>query len=259
MQTLLKILARYSNFLVFIILEVVAFLLISLNSAYPRSSMLSTANRMVAWQYEMIDEIRDYMHLKRVNADLAAENAMLRSMVGNDAAFHAEYQSAKVVQLTSDRSHNYITINRGEENGLYAGMGVRNAEGVVGIVRTVGSHYSVVQPIINTASQLSCRFAKNDYISTLMWNGRDFRYAQLHDVATHIQVEPGDTIVTSGLSPAFPEDIPVGIVENCTLGKGDSYYTLRVRLFTDFRRLKYVETICNNDKAELENLNNGLE
>ena len=41
MQTLLKILQRYSNFLVFLTLEVAAFLLISLNNAYPRSSMLS--------------------------------------------------------------------------------------------------------------------------------------------------------------------------------------------------------------------------
>lgn len=259
MQTLLKILARYSNFLVFIVLEVVAFLLISLNSAYPRSSMLSTANGIVAWQYEIIDEIGDYLHLKRVNADLAKENAVLRSQVEQNTTFHAEYQSAKVVQLTTEEQHNYITINRGEEDGVYQGMGVRNAEGVVGIVRTVGEHYSVVQPIINTTSQLSCRMAKNDYISTLVWNGRDYRFAQLHDVATHIQVEPGDTIVTSGLSPAFPADIPVGIVESCKLGKGDSYYTIRVRLNTDFRRLKYVEVICNNDRFELEDLNNGLD
>ena len=51
MQNLLKILLRYSNFLVFIALEVAAFLLISFNNVYPRSSMLSTANEVVAWQH----------------------------------------------------------------------------------------------------------------------------------------------------------------------------------------------------------------
>ena len=60
MQNLLKILLRYSNFLVFILLEVAAFLLFSYNNAYPRSSILSTANSIVAWQNEQIAEIKNY-------------------------------------------------------------------------------------------------------------------------------------------------------------------------------------------------------
>ena len=75
MQTLLKILARYSNFLVFLFLEVVAFLLIAYYNPYPRSSMLSTANRLVAWEYETADEIGSYITLRQVNAHLAEENA----------------------------------------------------------------------------------------------------------------------------------------------------------------------------------------
>ena len=84
MQSLLKILARYSNFLVFIILEVVAFLLIAYNSAYPRSSILSTANSIVAWEYEKIDELGSYLSLRQVNDELAQENTMLRNMLTDD-------------------------------------------------------------------------------------------------------------------------------------------------------------------------------
>ena len=54
MQNLLKILLRYSNFLVFIALEVAAFLLIGFNNVYPRSSLLSTANDAVAWQHKQL-------------------------------------------------------------------------------------------------------------------------------------------------------------------------------------------------------------
>ena len=259
MQTLLKILARYSNFLVFLVLEVVAFLLIAYNSVYPRSSMLSTANSVVAWQNEKVDEIGSYLSLKTVNAELAEENASLRNQLAGDSSYHADYRSAKVVQMTIDRKHNYLTINRGAQDSVYPGMGVRNAEGVGGIIRTVGEHYSIIQPVINTQSRLSCRFSKNDYIGTLEWNGKDCRYAQLADITTHMHVAVGDTIVTSGLSPAFPEGVPVGIISDCRLGEGDSYYTIRVELSTDFRKLKYVETICNKDRIELEELNNGLE
>jgi rod shape-determining protein MreC len=263
MQNLLKILLRYSNFLVFIALEVAAFLLIIFNNAYPRSSVLSTANDVVAWQNELVSEVGGYFSLRSQNEELAAENAELRnqicSMESEQMGEDIHYMPAKVVQMTTDELHNYLTINRGSADGIMRGQGVRNADGVVGIVRTVGRNYSVVLPVINTHTNLSCRFAKNDYIGTLQWDGKDCRFAQLADVAAHMVVNAGDTIVTSGLSPVFPEGIPVGIVENSTLKEGDSYYTIRVRLHTNFKRLKYVEVVQNAAQNELEELQNGLD
>ena len=263
MQTLIKILLRYSNFLVFIALEVAAFMLINLNNAYPRSSFLSTANEFVAWQHEQISDITGYFSLRSQNEKLAEENTMLRNTICSmDSAINAtsfHYLNAKVVQMTTDELHNYLTINRGSKDGLLRGQGVRNEEGVVGIVRTVGPNYSVVLPVINTHTNISCRFAKNDYIGTLQWDGKDIRFAQLADVASHMVVNPGDTIITSGLSPVFPEGIPVGIVENSILKEGASYYTIKVRLHTDFKRLKYIEVVQNAHQIELEELTNGLD
>ena len=126
-------------------------------------------------------------------------------------------------------------------------------------MRTVGTHYSIVIPLINTKTNLSCRFAKNDYVTTLQWNGKNCRMAHLTDVATHMDVQPGDTIVTSGLSESFPGGIPVGIVEQCSLKPGDSYYTISVRLQVDFKRLRYIDVVQNMNMKELEELANGLE
>ena len=262
MQNLLKILLRYSNFLVFIALEVAAFMLISLNNAAPRSSMLSTANEVIAWQHKQISEISGYFSLRSQNERLAAENAALRNQLcamdsAQGGALH--YQSAQVVQMTTDELHNYLTINRGSKHGIVRGQGVRNSDGVVGIVRTVGRNYSIVMPVINTQTNLSCRFTKNDYIGTLQWDGKDSRFARLTDVAAHMVVNPGDTIVTSGLSPVFPEGIPVGIVENSVLKEGDSYHTICVRLHTNFKRLRYVEVVQNAHQNELEELADGME
>ena len=263
MQNLLKILLRYSNFLVFIALEVAAFILISLNNAYPRSSVLSTANQVVAWQNEVVSDICSYFSLRSQNEQLAEENVALRNQIcAIDSAQSREqiqYLSAKAVQMTTNELNNYITINRGSRDGVERGQGVRNHDGVVGIVRTVGRNYSVVLPLINTHTHLSCRFKKNDYTGTLQWDGKDNRFALLADVAAHMVVNPGDTIITSGLTPVFPEGIPVGIVESSQLKEGDSYLTIRVRLHTDFKRLKYVEVVQNADQNELEELTDGLD
>ena len=280
MQSLLKFILRYGNFLLFILLEVAAFLLVVWSNAYPRSRALSTANRLVAWQYEMVAEVTGYFGLKGVNERLAAENAALRSRIENNGQWEESvadstkilstnskspfkgdlegpriiYREGKVVQMTMNGMRNYLTINRGEEDGVYEGMGVRNEEGAVGIVATVGKHYAVVLPLINIETHLSCRFLKNDYIGTLQWDGRDTRFAELADVATHLEVNVGDTIVTSGLSTSFPAGVPVGVVEECRLEEGASYYTVRVRLATDFRRLRYIEVIDNEDVEEIQGL-----
>ena len=260
MQNLWKILLRYSNFLVFIILEVAAFLLIVRNNTVPRSSILSTANQVVAWQYEQCSEVEGYFRLRSTNEQLAAENADLRTRLAEAEMLpEIQYTPAKVVQMTTNQPHNYLTINRGYLDGVQQGQGVRNEDGVVGIVRTVGQRYSVVIPIISTRTNLSCRFLKNDYIGTLQWDGKDSRFAQLTDVAAHMVVNPGDTIITSGLSPVFPEGIPVGIVESSQLKEGNSYHTIRIRLYTNFRRLKYVEVIANSDQNEMEELQDGLD
>lgn len=274
MRNLLKFILKCSNFLVFLLLEVVAFLLIVHNTMYPRSGVLSTANRVVAWNYQLVSNITSYFGLRSTNAELAEENAALRNRLNQlenltediqmDSIYHysrtdLHYIPAKVVQMTTTRKHNYLTINVGEQDSVRVGMGVRNQDGVVGIVCTVGAKYSVVLPLINTQTNLSCRFAKNDYIGTLQWDGVDSRFANLTDVASHIVVNQGDSIITSGLSPIFPVAIPVGVVENAVLEEGASYYTIRVRLTTNFRRLKYVEVLHNADFEEIETLEHGMD
>lgn len=263
MQTLIKILLRYSNFLVFIALEVAAFMLVFQNNAAPRSSMLSTANSVIAWQNEQVSAVCAYFSLRAQNEQLAAENVALRNQLAAIDSLRPEgairYATAKVVQMTTDQLHNYLTIDKGSKDGIVRGQGVRNSDGVVGIIRTVGPHYSVVLPIIHTQTQISCRFTKNDYIGILQWNGEDNRFASLTDVGAHMMVNPGDTIVTSGLSPVFPEGIPVGIVENSYLKQGDSYHTIKIRLNTNFKRLKYVEVVQNAHQAQMEELMHGLD
>ena len=264
MQSLLKFIQKYSNFLIFIILEVVAFLLLTSYNEYPKSSVLSTSNAVVAFNYKVTNNIVSYFRLQSVNGQLQQENtdlrnqiAMLQNMLEDSLEHHYTYSHldytyipAKVIQLSTDKQHNFLTINKGARDSVYRGMGVCNNEGVVGIVTTVGERFAVVIPIINTNSKISAKFLKNGYYGTIEWDGLDYRYASLTDIASHLAVNEGDTIVTSGLSPVFPADIPLAIVEKAELKQGDSYYTIKVRLQTDFRKLNYVQLINNHTFIE---------
>lgn len=270
MQSLLKFIQKYSNFLVFLTLEVVAFLLLTSYHEYPKSSFLSTANAIAVWNYKVTNDISSYFRLRQTNEYLEEENTTLRNQIIalqnqlEDSVETAQYQyshldyhcqPARVVQLTTNRQHNYLTINKGRRDSVYQGMGVRNKDGVVGIVTTVGQRYAIVIPVINVNCRISAKFVKNGYYAAVEWDGIDYRYAKLTDVASHLSVEKGDTIVTSGLSAVFPADIPLAIVEDVELKKGETYYNIKVRLETDFRKLDYVQLINKhtyNEQVALE-------
>ena len=276
MRTLLQILARYSNFLVFLALEVVAFILIVSNNHYPKASFISASNTLVAWQMEQTTKVNDYFHLKTENDHLMEENALLRdSLVALSNRLEAEiedslmrpyqyahlqmkYIPARVIQLTRNVGHNYLTINKGELDGIKKGQGVRNKDGVVGIVCTVSDHFALVMPVIHMQSQVSCRFSGNKYIGTLAWDGKAWNEAYLMDIASHVSVTEGDSVVTSGLTTAFPEGVPVGVVKSVSLRPGDSYYKIDVKLSTDFRKMDFVQVIV-NPLTEEQELLHGLD
>lgn len=259
MRSLLQFILRYSNFLVFMSLEVVAFLLIITYSDYPKSTVLTSANKLTAFHYQTWNNITEYFSLRRTNTILADENAFLRGRLSELEQLQAEhiadsvskslrnihYMPARLIHLTTNEQHNYLTLNKGIHEGIRSGMGVRNSDGAVGIVCAVSEHYALVIPIIHTKMQLSCRLKKNDYIGTVHWDGHSCTYAQLEEIASHVHPEQGDTVVTSGLATAFPAGVPVGVVEKVELGDGDIYYTIRMRLVADFKRLNYVQVIDN--------------
>ena len=92
-------------------------------------------------------------------------------------------------QVNNSVSHlsNYITVNKGSKDGIAPDMGVVSERGVVGIVSTVNDHFSVIIPLLNPKSRLSCKVLGSTYFGALSWKGRDIRFATLEAVSyTHL-------------------------------------------------------------------------
>ncbi len=50
----------------------------------------------------------------------------------------------------------------------------------------------------------------------------------------------------------FPEGIPVGTIMGSARGEDDNFFTLRIRLLTDFTALSTVKVISNRDMLEIK-------
>jgi rod shape-determining protein MreC len=92
-------------------------------------------------------------------------------------------------------------------------------------------------------------------MGTVRWYGGDAGYALMEDVPKSVRLVKGDTVVTSGYSALFPENIPIGYVESYSLtDKGSTAYTIRIKLATNFYNLQYVYVVDNMLKDEQKSL-----
>lgn len=268
MKKIIKLILKYHFTIIFILLEIVSFSLIIRHNEYQRAIFSESASTLFGNISLTITSIKDYFRLKEMNESLANENILLKNRLEKyeflrDTIIHGtvvqdsipvyEYIGAKQVNATYNRTKNYITLNQGRKNGLQKEMAVCTPEGIVGLIQDLSDHFAVVIPLINVDSRISAKIKKNNYYGSLQWDGNDYAYSYLNDIPYHVEVNAGDTIVTSGLSKIFPEGIVVGYVESVDKETAN-FLKIKVKLAVDFKRINHVYVILNNKKNEQTSL-----
>jgi rod shape-determining protein MreC len=271
MRNVLLFIYRNHVFFVFLLLEFICFSLIVRNSNFHRGSFLSSSNRLVGNVYEFNNNITEYFRLKSVNEELAVENAALRALLKESkysvptgkgevrdsvTRQHYTYIPAKVINNSTDRQDNYLTINRGILQGVEPEMAVISSSGVVGIVKDVSKNYASVLSLLHHNSSISAKLSESGYIGSLVWDGRDPKVAQLMDIPNHVQLAEGMLIQTSGFSAMFPAGINVGKVKTFEVNDGANFYSIDVDLLTDMYNVSVVYVVDNlmrMEQVELEN------
>ena len=268
MKEIIKLILKYHFTIIFILLEIVSFSLIIRHNEYQRAMFSESASTLFGNISSTITSIKDYFRLKEMNESLANENILLKNRLEKyeflrDTIIHGtvvqdsipvyEYIGAKQVNATYNRTKNYITLNQGRKNGLQKEMAVCTPEGIVGLIQDLSDHFAVVIPLINVDSRISAKIKKNNYYGSLQWDGNDYAYSYLNDIPYHVEVNAGDTIVTSGLSKIFPEGIVVGYVESVDKETAN-FLKIKVKLAVDFKRINHVYVILNNKKNEQTSL-----
>jgi len=270
MRNLLDFLVKYNYWFLFLFLEAVSFVLLFQFNSYQGSVWFSSANAVTGKLYETSSEIESYFQLSKINSELTQRNLYLEQrlhklekQIGDSAADSTMEKSllvkslqpyrlipAKVISMTAGRLDNLITINKGEVDGIKKDMGVVCGTGVVGIVYLTSKHYSIVIPILNSQSNISCVIQGRGYFGYLHWTGGDISQAYVDDVPRHAHFRLYDNVVTSGYSSVFPAGIIVGKILHVYNSADQMSYRLRVKLSTDFGKLRDVCVVDNSALSE---------
>lgn len=269
MRNLVLFIWKHYFFFMFLLLEVFCIYLVVQNNYYQKASFINSSNVLSANILQTSTNVEQYFYLKNENENLAKENAELRSHIMssfdmtankeytvNDTTYHQKYvyTSAKVVNISTNRRNNYLTLNKGYKQGIQNNMAVITSTGVVGQVKDVSENFCTVMSLLHSKTTINSKIKKDGSYGPLIWDGADFQYATLNDIPTHVRLAKGDTIVTSAYSRTFPENILVGTVDSYEREAGKYFYTIKVKLSTDFKKLTYVYIVKNIHKDEQEEL-----
>lgn len=271
MRNLLNFLVRYSAWFLFAFYVVISCGLLFTRNPYQHHVYLTSAGIIASGLHDVSSNITGYFSLRDINDDLQRQTATLQrevlalreqvrhyreaeiqdSLKSDEATSRFDFIIATVINNSITRPYNYVTVDKGALDGLKPEMGVMDQNGVVGVVNVVSDHYARIISLLNPNFRLSCKLRGSDTFGSLVWDGQDPQRAILEELPKHTQFHKGDTIVTSGYSAVFPEGIPVGIIEGSAHASDDNFFTLRIRLLTDFTALSTVKIISNTDLEEI--------
>ena len=270
MQNLIAFFTKNFHWLLFLFLELVCVVLLFRYNSYQGSVWVSSANAVIGKVYEWKSDVEQFFSLEERARRLTDENIALQRQLkqvreelldlkGDTAVFDSVAQEviselhllpAKVVSNSLRRPDNLLTVDRGRTNGVMPDMGVVSGTGLVGVVYMVGEHYSVVMPLLNVHSRVSCAIRNHGYFGYMSWDGSSTTDAFMEDVPRHAQFKTGEWVETSGYSDIFPPGITIGQITAIGNSADGLSYRLRVKLNTNFSTLREVSIITDNTFPE---------
>lgn len=260
MRNLFALLWKYHFFVLFLVLEIISLFFLFNSYSYHRSLKYSVVSDFSGSMFSTYSSITNYFSLKNENEILAAENARFRNLSASsfyhpdstndirDSLYH--FISAKIVSTSVNKPNNFMLINKGEKAGLEKEMGVISSNGIAGIVIGTSDNYSIVMSMLHQNIRISGRIKNSGQLVNLVWPGNDYTVCKVIDIPSHIILQKGDTVVTSGNSLIFPEGIVIGTIEEQEQNASEELSQARLKFSTDFNRLKHIYVIQNKKKKE---------
>lgn len=242
---------------------------------FHEAAFMRVANESTGWFSTKYDNIDSYFKLKKTNEYLAKENESLRNQLRQNffppdtsstivrdtipydtLGNYRQYiwRGAKIVGNSVGLRNNYITLHRGEKQGIRKDMGVIGPTGIIGTVINTSDNYAVVMSLLHTQSRVSAKIKKTGELGTVQWDGESPLYLTMINVPKSVQVAKGDSVLTSQYSYLFPQGIMIGTISEIINDKASNFYTLRLKPATDFYTVEYATVVENLQKEEQRKL-----
>ncbi len=181
--------------------------------------------------------------------EMELENQRLRELLGYKDANRGLYQ-LQLAETIAKRTNNLqymITINKGSDDGVKAGMTVMNHHGLIGRVSSVLSGSCEVLLLPDHESAVGARVkSTREALGVVKGDGTSTGNLQMVHLQHDAEILEGDVVITSGLDTVYPADIPIGVVTSIVYDANGLTKTAYITPYVNFFQLEEVFILMNS-------------
>jgi rod shape-determining protein MreC len=195
--------------------------------------MRHSVNENVQLHQKVIQLTTENLKLRQSEGDLKR----LRGLLGYSEQFIMPTTMAQAVMLDTSSRFKSIIIDRGSSAGIQVNDAVVNASGLIGRVILTTKDLSKVQLITDSNAAAGVLIERTRRQGVLRGDGGSG--AQLLDIPSLADVQPGDNVQTAGIDGIYPKGIPVGTIVKAEKGQ-ELFKNIAVRPSVDFSGIEEV-------------------
>lgn len=147
----------------------------------------------------------------QLNQSLQAENAHLRSVLAIGKKYGDKAIAVEVMSAGRDPFSRRIIVDKGNDSNIQPGQAAIDNAGLVGQVTRVQVLSSEITLITDKGQAVPVEVVRNGLRAIAFGHGQD-NTLELAFMATNMDIQNGDQLVTSGIDGTYPRGIPVAVV-----------------------------------------------
>jgi len=195
--------------------------------------MRRSVNENLGLHRKVIELTTENLKLRQSEGDLKR----LRNLLGYAEQFSMPTTMAQAIMLDTSSRFKAVIVDRGSNAGLQINDAVVNANGLIGRVVLTTKDMAKIQLIIDGNSSVGVLIERTRRQGILRGDGAGG--AQLYDIPSLADVQPGDKVLTAGIDGIYPKGIPVGVITKAEKGQ-DLFKNIAVRPSVDFGTIEEV-------------------
>lgn len=177
-------------------------------------------NRVYEENKRLKKQLDEYASLSVKVSELTLENEDLREKANIDETLR-EYKvrNALVIARSPEEWHQFLTIDKGQKDGIEKNMAVITNKGLIGKVKDVSQFSSTVQLIsdIDRTNRISAVVEGNDRAFGLIEGYQTEKKAiVMTKIPSDVEIKKGQIVATSGLGGTFPRGLVIGKIKKVT-------------------------------------------
>ncbi len=267
MRNIFNIFVRRSTFWLLAFYVLLSFLLMNLNDPFMIRGLRLGLLQVINW-VNGVDHYLDYVRdlkkenteLRKQNLRLSLSNQRLQELMLENLRLrrllrlkrHSPYQfvAANVIGFGQEETVRSLLLDVGTEDGVHKNMPVITDRGLVGKILRAERHQSITQILLDRHCLVSARLQKSREVGVVSWSGNF--WLDLNYIPKEVKVEPGEIVITSGLSRIYPAGIKIGVVAEVKQNEYELFKQIKIKPAVDFNNLEQVFVLLTPDSVRAE-------